>query len=192
MNGLMLCRLRRMAELTLEIVEGPDAGRTASLAGPIEIGRDPAADLPLSDDQASRRHARISPRAGGAVVEDLDSSNGTFVNHNELHAPTKVTAGDELLIGTSVIQLRSADQIRIQASAVRAVPPALAKAPARPTYVDPVTEKKEKAKAKDRVVVPELDRLVDARVKAQAKLAPFAVLVLVLLIVAIYFATQST
>jgi pSer/pThr/pTyr-binding forkhead associated (FHA) protein len=177
-----------MAELTLEIVEGPDAGRTASLAGPIEIGRDPAADLPLSDDQASRRHARISPRAGGAVVEDLDSSNGTFVNHNELHAPTKVTAGDELLIGTSVIQLRSADQIRIQASAVRAVPPALAKAPARPTFVDPV----KKAKAKDRVVVPELDRLVDARVKAQAKLAPFAVLVLVLLIVAIYFATQST
>jgi pSer/pThr/pTyr-binding forkhead associated (FHA) protein len=142
--------------------------------------------LPLRDEQASRRHARISAQSGGAVVEDLGSSNGTFVNHNELHAPTRVTAGDELLIGVSVIQLRSAAQIAIQASAVRAIPPALAIPERRPTFADPT----EKAAPKP-AGVRELDRLVDARTKAQARLAPFAVFVLVVLIVAIYLGTQS-
>jgi len=190
--------LRAMSELTLEIVEGPDAGKTARLAGTIEIGRDPAAGLPLRDGQASRRHARISAQSGQAVVEDLDSSNGTFVNHQEVHAPTIVTAGDELLIGTSVIQLRSPAQIAIQASAVRQVPPALAIAERRPTFVDPADEKAAakrdaaKAGSKKPVATPELDRLKDSRAKAQARLAPFAMLILVVLIVAIYLGTQST
>jgi len=175
-----------MAELTLEIVEGPDAGKTARLAGTIEIGRDPAADLALNDGQASRRHARIRLDPGGAVVEDLGSSNGTFVNHNELYAPTLMTAGDQLLIGVSVIELRSAQQIAIQASAVRTIPPALATAPKRPTFVDPEDGAGSKPKVKPSGV-PELDRLVDARVKNQTKLAPLALIVLVALVVAIYF-----
>ena len=179
----MRSRLGAISELTLEVVEGPDAGKTAPLAGTVEIGRNPAAGLPLRDDQASRRHARVTADSGGAVVEDLGSSNGTFVNHNELHAPTRVIAGDELVIGVSVIQLRSV----AQTSAVRAVPPALAIAERRPTFVDPPPDHAGKAP-----VVPELDRLLDARTKMQAKLAPFAVLLLVLLIIAIYLGTQSS
>lgn len=171
-------------QLTLEVVEGPDAGRTATLAGTLEIGRDPGAGLALHDDQASRRHARISVQSGAAVVEDLESSNGTFVNNNELTGPTRIGAGDELLIGVSVIQVRSAEQIAIQASAVRAIPAALAVAERRPTFTEP-TDKKKAA------VVPELDRLLDARTKAQAQLAPFALLILVVLVVAIYLGTQS-
>ena len=133
------------------------------------------------------------------MVEDLDSSNGTFVNHQEVHAPTIVTAGDELLIGTSVIQLRSPAQIAIQASAVRQVPPALAIPERRPTFVDPADEKAaaklEAAKAGSKKVgvgTPELDRLKDSRAKAQARLAPFAMFILVALVVAIYLGTQST
>jgi pSer/pThr/pTyr-binding forkhead associated (FHA) protein len=172
--------------LTLEVVEGPDAGTTASLAGTLEIGRDPAAGLALHDDQASRRHARISVQSGRAVVEDLQSSNGTFVNNNELSGPTYVAAGDELLIGVSVIQVRSPEQIAIQASAVRAIPPALAVPERRPTFADPA-----EPAAAPAPVVPELDRLLDARTKAQAQLAPFALVVLVVLVVAIYLGTQS-
>lgn len=174
-------------QLTLEVVEGPDAGKTARLAGTLEIGRDPAAGLALHDDQASRRHARVSVQSGSVVLEDLESSNGTFVNNNELTGPTRIAAGDELLIGVSVIQVRSAEQIAIQASAVRAIPPALAVAERRPTFTEP-TEKKKAAQA---TVVPELDKLRDARTKAQAQLAPFALLILVVLVVAIYLGTQS-
>ena len=176
-----------MTEMTLEIVEGPDAGTTLTLAGAVEIGRDPSADLALHDAQSSRRHARITARPDGAVLEDLGSSNGTFVNRVEVHAPTHVRAGDELLIGVSVIQLRSDAQIAPQPSAVRAIPSALAVPQRRPTFVDPPEE----GDAKRPPPVPELDRLTDARTKAQARLAPFAVLILVILVVAIYLGTQS-
>jgi pSer/pThr/pTyr-binding forkhead associated (FHA) protein len=177
-----------MAELTLEVIEGPEAGKTVPLTGTVDIGRDPAAGLHLDDDQASRRHARIRAVPGGAVIEDLGSSNGTFVNNNELYAPTRLTAGDELLIGVSVILLRSAAQIAAQPSAIRVVPPALAAAPRRPTYVDPAEgSATADAKAKPaRSAVPELDRLVDARVKSQARLAPLALIVLAALVVVIY------
>jgi pSer/pThr/pTyr-binding forkhead associated (FHA) protein len=167
--------------LTLEIVEGPDAGKSARLAGTIEIGRDPAVGFALRDEQVSRRHARISSRGGGAIVEDLGSRNGTFVNDQPVSGPTSIAAGDEVLVGVSVLALRTA----AQPSAVRPVPPALAVPERRPTFVDPPEG------APPRLVVPELDRLVDRRTKAQARLAPFALLVLVMFIVAIYLGTQS-
>lgn len=176
-------------QLTLEVIEGPDAGKTARLGGTLEIGRDPAVGLSLHDDQASRRHARISMQSAGPVLEDLESSNGTFVNNNELTGPTYLTAGDEVLIGVSVIQVRSAEQIAIQASAVRQIPPGLAIAERRPTFTEPTESARKDGK---RVVVPELDKLLDERTKAQARLAPIAVIVLVLLVVAIYLGTQST
>ena len=176
-------------QLTLEVIEGPDAGKTARLAGTLEIGRDPGAGLALHDDQASRRHARVSVQSDRVLLEDLESSNGTFVNNNELTGPTRIGAGDELLIGVSVIQVRSAEQIAIQASAVRAIPPALAVAERRPTFTEPADEKK--AAAAKATLVPELDKLRDKRTKAQAQLAPFALFILVVLVVAIYLGTQS-
>jgi len=96
-----------MTALTLEIVEGPDAGMRVALASTLQIGRDPSADLRLDDELASRHHATIRAEPDGAVIEDLGSSNGTFVNDVEILEPTLVTAGDKLLIGSSVIELRA-------------------------------------------------------------------------------------
>ena len=96
-----------MTALTLEIVEGPDAGMRVALASALQIGRDPSADVRLDDELASRHHATIRAEPDGAVIEDLGSSNGTFVNDVEILEPTLVTAGDKLLIGSSVIELRA-------------------------------------------------------------------------------------
>ena len=170
--------------LLFEIVEGPGAGRQIELTGPLVIGRDTAADVVLDDGQISRRHARVSPSNGGVVVEDLESTNGTFVNHNEVHAPVELRPGDELLVGVTVLQLRSPEQVRVQASAVRAVPPALAMPEQRPAYVD--SGGAQAARAGAGAGIPELDRLVDSRVKSKAALAPLAIFVLVALIVVIY------
>lgn len=169
-------------DLTLEIVEGPGAGRQMALTGPLVLGRDPAVDVVLDDSEASRRHARLTPGPSGAVVEDLESTNGTFVNQNEVHGRAELSPGDELLIGVTLMQLRSAHQVAAQPSAVRAVPPGLAALERRPTYADPVVA----AQGAPPSGVPELDRLIDTRVKGKARLAPVAILSLAALIVVIY------
>jgi pSer/pThr/pTyr-binding forkhead associated (FHA) protein len=178
-------------QLTLEIVEGPDAGRRVVLDRPIVIGRSPDTGLVLEDGEVSRHHARVSPAAdGSAVVEDLGSANGTFVNQNELHGPARLDPGDELLVGVTVIELRSAAQVAAQPSAIRAVPAGLAAAPLAPAYVNPEVINAEIAPSASRTPTPELDKFLDVRVRRRAQLAPLALFVLVALALIIYFATR--
>jgi len=181
-----------MADLTLEIVEGPGAGRQLVLDRPAVIGRSPEADLPLEDGQASRRHAQVSPASdGSAVVEDLGSANGTFVNQNELVGPARLDPGDELLIGVTLIQVRSQQQVAAQPSALRAVPPGFAIAPRQPDYVNPeVIAAELGAAASSSPSTPELDKYLDVRVRRRAQLAPLAFVMLIALALCIYFATR--
>lgn len=182
-----------MAELTLEIVEGPGAGRQIDLDRPIVIGRAPEVDLVLEDGQVSRRHARVSPASdGSAVVEDLESANGTFVNHNELHGPARLDPSDELLIGVTLIEVRSKEQVAAQASVLRAIPPALASAPRTPDYISPAVASAEAGgeQAPRSAGMRELDKFLDVRVRRRAQLAPLALLTLIALALIIYFATQ--
>src|SRR5947208_12050959 len=100
------------SQLTLEVVEGPGAGKQLSVEEPVVIGRAQDADLVLEDGEVSRHHARVSPASdGSAVVEDLGSANGTFINHDEVHGPARLDTGDELLVGVTVIEVRSRRQL---------------------------------------------------------------------------------
>ena len=76
------------------------------LSGEIEIGRADHCTIQLSDDYASQVHARLSARNGAWVVEDLGSTNGTFLNERRLESPNEVRAGDRVRIGTTVLELR--------------------------------------------------------------------------------------
>ena len=171
--------------LTLEIVEGPGAGQTVTVADAVVIGRDPGVDVTLHDERISRRHARLTPAGPDALtVQDLGSSNGTFINHNPVYGAATLHPGDELLIGVTLMQIRRDSPAQgAQPSLVRAVPPALAVAERRPNYVEP-------APAAGGSGVPELDALVDARTKQRARYAPIAVFALVVLVVLLYFATR--
>jgi pSer/pThr/pTyr-binding forkhead associated (FHA) protein len=173
-----------MPELFLEIVEGPNAGRRVSLSGPLVIGRAPDAGLVLDDDQVSRHHARVTPQPdGAALVEDLGSTNGTFINHAQLHGPARLQAGDDLLVGVTVIEMRPATEIARQPSAVRPVPAPLAAAQAQPPFVDLPAGAQDEG-------LRELERLMDARTKLQARTAPLAIVVLAILVVAIYLGSR--
>jgi predicted component of type VI protein secretion system len=177
--------------LTLEVVEGPGAGTQVTLSGPIVVGRAPDVDLVLEDGEVSRRHARITPASdGAATVEDLDSANGTFLNDNELIGPARLDPGDQLLIGVTVLQLRSAADVQRQASAVIAIPPALATAPRPPTYVNPEVARADGAPPAERQGIPELEKYLDVRVRRRAQLAPLALFVLVALALILYFALR--
>ena len=111
-----------MANLTLEIVEGKEAGRQIPLDGSVEAGREPGLPLVVDDDQVSRRHARITATAGSVVVEDLGSSNGTYVNDQPINMPRELTPGDRIRMGLTVVELRSAEQVAARPSAVGVIP----------------------------------------------------------------------
>jgi pSer/pThr/pTyr-binding forkhead associated (FHA) protein len=111
-----------MSELILEIVEGDEAGRQTPLDGSIEIGRDASTNLALDDEQASRRHARVSAQGDLAIVEDLGSTNGTYVNGQPIEGPRAVRPGDKIRVGLTVIELRTAQDVQRQPSAVQPVP----------------------------------------------------------------------
>ena len=91
----------------LRVTSGPLAGTSLPLreAG-ILIGRSPESALVLDDDFASGRHARIYRGSEGWVVEDLGSTNGTFIGPLRLTTPTPVAAGTEIRFGKTVVELR--------------------------------------------------------------------------------------
>jgi pSer/pThr/pTyr-binding forkhead associated (FHA) protein len=204
-------------ELSLEIVEGAGAGRRVALAGPVTVGRGRDADLVLADELVSRHHAQLTPSGSGAVVVDLGSRNGTFVNGEGIHGPTRLEPGDQLQLGVTLVELRSARQIAERPSAVHPVPPPLAVPARTPDYLagtDPdqdaapppagATDRRARDRADPRrprrsePPVPgpagrprhELDPLLDSRTKGKARTAPLALFVLVALVLIIYLAVS--
>jgi pSer/pThr/pTyr-binding forkhead associated (FHA) protein len=181
-------------EINLEVIEGPDAGKQIIVDRPIVIGRDSAADFVLADGEVSGQHARITPSPDGtATVEDLESTNGTFLNHNELEGPAHIEAGDELLLGVSVLQLRSVDDFRARGSGVIQLPPGLAMAERPPTYVNPEVARVEQVAEQPSATPaghPTVDKYLDVRVRRRAQLAPLAFLVLICIALIIYFSIK--
>jgi len=80
--------------------------RTTRLDGSTTLGRAIECDIRLDDTYASQQHARIFDRNGSWYVEDLGSTNGTFVNEQRLVAPAMLTPGDKVRIGTTIVELR--------------------------------------------------------------------------------------
>ena len=73
---------------------------------PVLIGRADDSTLVLTDDYASARHARISPRGEDWYVEDLGSTNGTYLDRGKVTTPVRVPLGTPVRIGKTVIELR--------------------------------------------------------------------------------------
>ena len=85
-----------MAQLVA--VDGPVAGRHFPLDAPCLVGRGPYNHVVLDDTRISRQHAKISPEAGGHVVYDLNSANGTYVNDQPVKRQ-KLQASDVVRFG---------------------------------------------------------------------------------------------
>src|SRR3954464_13539225 len=112
-----------MSDLILEIVEGSEAGRQIPLDSVVDVGRDPSLPLHLDEDtQVSRRHARTAVQGGQVVVEDLGSTNGTYVNDQPISTPRVLNPGDKVRIGLTVLELRTRQQVAARPSAVQVRP----------------------------------------------------------------------
>lgn len=97
---------RRSAH-TLAVLEGPLSGTTLELAAsPILLGRAQEATLVLEDDYASGRHARLFPQGSRWFIEDLGSTNGTYLGDTQLTRAQPVDIGQTIRIGKTVMELR--------------------------------------------------------------------------------------
>ena len=109
-DHLFLKEFAFRAEVTqaaMVVTAGPLRGTSLSLGStPILIGRAPECTLVLDDDFASGRHARLFPQDGGWAVEDLGSTNGTFLGGVRVGEPTRVDLGVPVRVGRTVLELR--------------------------------------------------------------------------------------
>jgi pSer/pThr/pTyr-binding forkhead associated (FHA) protein len=195
-----------MSDLILEIVEGKDAGRQIPLRGVISAGRADDAQLKLDDPEVSRQHLRVEPSGDGAVVADLGSTNGTFVNDQPIHARRVIRAGDRIRAGLTVLELRTAGQVRSQPSAARPIPQisAVGGDVLRPEPTDRLPSSKALPPFAPDGAAPQRERgpdqpdpgyaavaaLVDTRVKRQTNVAVFALLSAAGLAVLIFFGVR--
>ncbi|MGH3993875.1 MAG: FHA domain-containing protein [Pseudonocardiaceae bacterium] len=195
-----------MATLVLEIVEGNDRGREVPLDRELQVGRGDVT-LALDDEQVSRHHARITPTDGGAVVRDLGSTNGTYVNDQPLHGERSIASGDRIRFGLTVLGLRAAGEslavgsrpdvtqvghgVLQPATDVELAPP-----PPREASVPSFLVEESEPAFVPRQLVGDADaesdygalaRLVDKKVKQQTNVAAFAVLAFGGLAVLIFF-----
>jgi hypothetical protein len=100
-------RTARGTPQRLLVTAGGLAGTTIGLSNEqITIGRANDATLVLNDDYASSRHARLFPQDGQWIVEDLGSTNGTYLDRQKVTQPTPVPPGVPIRIGKTVLELR--------------------------------------------------------------------------------------
>jgi pSer/pThr/pTyr-binding forkhead associated (FHA) protein len=100
-------RRPRGAPTHVAVVDGANAGESASLDdAPLLIGRGSDAAIRLDDDYVSTRHARIAASGDQCFVEDLGSTNGTYLGIQRLTQPTALQVGSRVRVGKTTLELR--------------------------------------------------------------------------------------
>jgi hypothetical protein len=136
-----------MAPLTYQLImrSGPTPGKAFPLEkDEIYIGRDVANDVVINDAEVSRRHARLTVQSGSYMLEDLGSTNGTFVNGQRVTRPHLLRPGEMVLLGENVTLAFDRTQYDPDATVIGAgpmtappPPPRDVPLPVRETYVPP-------------------------------------------------------
>ncbi len=91
----------------LRVIEPAETkGQTYDLAEELTVGRAGGCQITLDDTYVSQLHARVFRREGQLYVEDLGSTNGTYLNRKKVTAPIAIRKGDRLQIGKTVMELQ--------------------------------------------------------------------------------------
>jgi pSer/pThr/pTyr-binding forkhead associated (FHA) protein len=97
----------RAMALRLRVVDPPQRrGRVFELGEEVTVGRSTGCAVPLDDDTfASSIHARVFRRSGELWIEDLGSTNGTFLNDERLDTPARLNRGDRVKVGSTILEV---------------------------------------------------------------------------------------
>ena len=91
----------------LQVVSGPNAGQSVPLSDqPILLGRGTDASIRLDDDYVSTRHARFATNGEQWFVEDVGSTNGTYLGSQRVTSPVPVGIGIQVRLGKTIVELR--------------------------------------------------------------------------------------
>ena len=92
----------------LEVIaaKGHAPGRMFEVGAGARLGRAASSDVPIDDSFASAAHARVYQRGGRVFIEDLGSTNGTFVNGRQITRPLPLEANDSVRIGDTELRYR--------------------------------------------------------------------------------------
>ena len=100
-----------MGHITLQVLDGTDRGKTyRNLLAPVTIGREEGNAVQLNDERVSRYHAKIQEDQGQLVLTDLESTNGTRVNGQNIQLSI-LRVGDRIAVGRSLLLLGSSEEI---------------------------------------------------------------------------------
>jgi len=125
-----------MAQFQFVMRSGPTPGVTFPLEGDqLTIGRDASNGVAINDSEVSRKHSRLSYQGGKYVVEDLGSTNGTFVNGQRLAGPVVLKPGDVVSLGEQIVLMY--DAINNDSGATLAAPRKSARVEPPPVYSQP-------------------------------------------------------
>ena len=100
---------RRRTKVPAQLVVIDDRGKRGAavpMTGTIQIGRAEACHVRIEDRYASQFHARLYPRNGSWYVEDLGSTNGTYLNRQRVTGSVELQAGDEVRVGKTTLEIR--------------------------------------------------------------------------------------
>ena len=102
-----VARQAKVRGTKLVVTEGPLTGTVIPLnTAQVTIGRAPDSTVVIEDDYASSRHARVYPSEGAWVVEDIGSTNGTWIDRTRITTPTVLPVGVPLRVGRTTLQLQ--------------------------------------------------------------------------------------
>lgn len=125
-----------MAQFQFVMRSGPTPGVVFPLEGEqLTIGRDSTNGVAINDAEVSRKHSRLMFQGGKYVIDDLGSTNGTFVNGQRLAGPVVLKAGDVVSLGEQIVLMYDAINadagatVMSRKSAVPSAPPVQAYAP---------------------------------------------------------------
>jgi pSer/pThr/pTyr-binding forkhead associated (FHA) protein len=100
-----LSRATQVPVLTISPIDDGETNPVEFITPEVIIGRDPTCSYSIQDETVSSRHARMSYHHNQWWVEDLNSTNGTYLNEDRVYTPTVVISGDEIRYGQIIIKV---------------------------------------------------------------------------------------